>query len=84
MIYILRTAEICKPPGRKLSGRFLFGGRMDKLAVFQCDDSVSQSQRLDIIARFAAHGIDCLILPEGADMLALVECEPIELDDEDE
>ena len=57
---------------------------MDKLAVFQCDDSVSQSQRLDIIARFAAHGIDCLILPEGADMLALVECEPVEMDDGDE
>lgn len=57
---------------------------MDKLAVFQCDDTVPQSKRLAIIAQFAAHGIDCLILPEGADMLALVECEPVELDDGDE
>lgn len=59
---------------------------MDKLAVFQCDDTVSQSQRLAIIAQFAAHGIDVAILPAGMS-LALVadsECDPLGDADEDD
>ena len=46
---------------------------MDKLAVFQCDDTVSQSQRLAIIAQFAAHGIDVAILPPGMEMVAITD-----------
>ena len=46
---------------------------MDKLAVFQCDDTVSQSQRLAIIAQFAAHGIDVAILPAGMEMIAITD-----------
>ena len=46
---------------------------MDRLAVFQCDDTVSQSQRLAIIAQFAAHGIDVAILPAGMEMVALTD-----------
>ena len=48
-------------------------GAMDKLAVFQCDDTVSQSQRLAIIAQFAAHGIDVAILPAGMEMIAITD-----------
>ena len=44
---------------------------MDKLAVFQCEDTVPQPKRLAIIAQFAAHGIDVLILPPGMEMVAL-------------
>lgn len=44
---------------------------MDKLAVFQCDDTVPQAKRLVIIAQFAAHGIDVAILPPGMEMVAL-------------
>ena len=46
---------------------------MDKLAVFQCDDTVPQSQRLAIIAQFAAHGIDVAILPAGMEMVAITD-----------
>ena len=46
---------------------------MDKLAVFQCDDTVPQSQRLAIIAQFAAHGIDVAILPPGMEMVAITD-----------
>lgn len=44
---------------------------MDKLAVFQCDDTVPQSKRLAIIAQFAAHGIDVAILPAGMEIVAI-------------
>ena len=44
---------------------------MDKLAVFQCDDTVPQAQRLAVIAQFAARGIDVAILPPGMEMVAL-------------
>lgn len=46
---------------------------MLKLAVFQYDDTVSQSQRLAIIAQFAAHGIDVAILPAGMEMVAITD-----------
>lgn len=46
---------------------------MDKLAVFQCDDTVPQSQRLAIIAQFAAHGIDVAIMPPGMALIALTD-----------
>lgn len=46
---------------------------MDKLAVFQCDDTVPQPQRLAIIAQFAAHGIDVAILPAGMELVALTD-----------
>ena len=49
---------------------------MDKLAVFQCDDTVPQSQRLSIIAQFAAHGIDVAILPAGMEMVAITDGTP--------
>lgn len=49
------------------------GCRMDRLAVFQCDASVPQSQRLAVIAHFAAHGIDVAILPPGMELVALTE-----------
>ena len=52
---------------------FCIGGAMDKLAVFQCDDTVPQSQRLAIIAQFAAHGIDVAILPAGMEMVAITD-----------
>ena len=53
---------------------FPFAGcDMDKLAVFQCDDTVPQSQRLAIIAQFAAHGIDVAILPAGMEMVAITD-----------
>ena len=48
---------------------------MDKLAVFQCDDTVPQHQRLAIIAQFAAHGIDVAILPAGMELVALTDGE---------
>ena len=46
---------------------------MGKLAVFQCDDTVPQTQRLAIIAQFAAHGIDVAILPAGMEMVAITD-----------
>jgi len=46
---------------------------MLKLAVFQCDDTVPQFQRLAIIAQFAAHGIDVAILPAGMEMVAITD-----------
>lgn len=46
---------------------------MDKLAVFQCDDTVPQSHRLAIIAQFAAHGIDVALLPPGMEMVAITD-----------
>lgn len=49
------------------------GYLMDRLAVFQCDDTVSQPQRLAIIAQFAAHGIDVAILPAGMELVALTD-----------
>ena len=49
---------------------------MDRLAVFQCDDTVPQPQRLAIIAQFAAHGIDVAILPAGMEMVAITDGTP--------
>lgn len=46
---------------------------MDRLAVFQCDDTVSQPQRLAIIAQFAAHGIDVAILSPDMELVALTD-----------
>lgn len=55
------------------AGLSICGVRMDRLAVFQCDDTVSQPQRLALIAQFAAHGIDVAILPAGMEMVALTD-----------
>ena len=59
---------------------------MDKLAVFQCDGTVSQPQRLALIAQFAAHGIDVAILPAGMEMVLVAdnECDPLGDADEDD
>lgn len=57
------------------AGLSICGVRMDRLAVFQCDDTVPQSQRLAIIAQFAAHGIDVAILPPGMELIALTDAQ---------
>ena len=56
---------------------------MDRLAVLQCDDTVSQPQRLAIIAQFAAHGIDVAILPTGMELVALTDGSGGDTDEDD-
>lgn len=70
-------------PQRCRRGFPFTGCRMDKLAVFQCDDTVPQSQRLAIIAQFAAHGIDVAILPAGMEMVAITDGSGDNMDDTD-
>ena len=71
-------------PPAAMQADFPFAGcRMDKLAVFQCDDTVPQSQRLAIIAQFAAHGIDVAILPAGMEMVAITDGSGDDMDGDD-